>query len=199
MNIKNQSARTHTFEATQRQYLDLITTSNEIVTGSYEATDQERQDLAHWALALYKRDELYPTQKSNALVHAGAVFADRGFRRYAQGLNADALEHTGENLKWLHDATAETWHKIDSGLEVASIAAASLASQLKIEENHGHYQDASYEHMMKVMYEEKRRQQKADEALQKADAIARSTTYDADSAAYNPFADEHDDDLVKTT
>jgi hypothetical protein len=190
--------REFTFDEIQSQYNDLQKTSNEIVFGAYQATDQERRDLAHWALKLCKRDELYPVQKSIALVHAGAAFADSGYRRYVQGLIADNLEHTGENLRWFHDGIAETWRKIDSNIQASSIAAVNLRSQIEVEERHGHYQDKSYEHIMKVMYEEKQRQQKATEAAQKAKAIANSTTYDADSAAYNPFADERDEDLMRT-
>lgn len=195
--ITSSSERMLDFEEAQKQYLELLETSNDITLKTYEATEQERRDLAHWALKLARREELYPAQKSNALVHAGAVFADSGYRRYAQGLIADALEHTGENIKWLHDATAETWRKIDQGTQAPSIAAVNLQSQVEVEEGHGYYQEESFVHMMNVMEAERRRQQKIVEAEEKAQAIANSDSIGLETGAlYNPFADDHEDELA---
>lgn len=195
--ITTPSERTLDFEETQKQYLDLLETSNEITFKNYEATEQERRDLAHWALKLARRDELYPAQKSNVLVHAGAVFADNGYRRYVQGLTADALEHTGENIKWLHDATSETWRKVDQGVQAHSIAALNLQSQVEVEERHGYYQEHSFVHMMHVMEAERRKQQKIAEAEEKAQAIANSHSIGLETGAfYDPFSEDHEDELA---
>ncbi len=180
--------RTSDFAETQKEYQELLETSNAIFRKEYDPTRQERSDLARWALKIAKKDELYPLQTIDALVHAGAVFPDKGFRRYAQGVIEDSLQHTGDNIKWTHDATADTWHKIDLGVEANSIGAVDLQSHIDIEERHGIYQE---EILRKTMASMALSNQKRHEEAQKVAAIADSDSLElATGALYDPFADD---------
>lgn len=190
-NSPRSDERAHNFKESQAQYQNLIETTNSIYRGEYIASEQEKSDLARWALHLAKK-ELYPLQTQNALVHAGAVFADKGFRRYAHGVIEDTLQHTGDHTKWIHEATADTWHQIDMGVEAYSIGAVDLQSNIAAEERHGFYQEKV---LHKTLAEKALQQQRSSEASEKAKALAASDSLGLETGAhYNPFADDREVD-----
>lgn len=189
-NSPRSNERIHDFEESQTQYHSLLETANTIYKGDYEATEQEKSDLARWALMLAKK-ELYPLQATNAIVHAGAVFADKGFRRYAHGVIEDTLQHTNDHLKWIHDATADTWHQIDMGVQAYSISAVDLQANVAAEERHGFYQEAA---LRKQLAEKALQEQRLYQSNEKDKAVASSDSFDLNTGVlYDPFADENDD------